>query len=110
MTTPYQQLIAGTEEIVSTLACFANSGDIPALTPIMMNDSGLMVPWDGTTHGKAVYLTTATINTATQQRAMVYKAGIFNIESINWPSGADTVEKKIAAFVGSGISVQPLRN
>ncbi|EEZ4278546.1 head decoration protein [Escherichia coli] len=107
MPTPYTQLLSGTQEVVSTLACFASAGEIKARTPLMQNGTGLMVEWDGTP-GKAVYLTISEINTATKTRAQVYKCGIFNIDEINWPDTADTFEKKISAFVGSGISVQPL--
>lgn len=110
MAAPYLQIISGTQELVSTLAHFADSGEIPAFTPLMMTDAGLMVPWDGEESGKAVYLTPHIIDTSLQSTAKVYKAGIFNTEIINWPESVTPEHKRAAAFVGSGISVQPLRN
>ncbi len=44
MPAPYIQLIAGTQELSSTLVHLADSGDIPAFTPLMMNADGLLVP------------------------------------------------------------------
>ncbi|RVS28350.1 head decoration protein, partial [Escherichia coli] len=37
MPTPYTQLLSGTQELVSTLACFASAGEIKARTPLMQN-------------------------------------------------------------------------
>ncbi|EGK6862571.1 head decoration protein [Salmonella enterica subsp. enterica serovar Glostrup] len=110
MPTPYTELLAGTQEIVSTQACFADSGELKAFTPLMMNADGLVVPWDGADSGMAVYLTPHAINTTSQRRAKVYKTGVFNIDVVNWPDTVTTAEKKMAAFIGSGISVQPLCN
>ena len=110
MATPFLQIISDTQELVSTLAHFADSGEVPAFTPLMMNDDGLMVPWDGVGAGKAVYLTPHIIDTALQRTAKVYKAGIFNTSIVNWPEGIETEQQRAAAFVGSGVSVQPLQN
>ncbi|EMM0378347.1 head decoration protein [Pluralibacter gergoviae] len=110
MSAPYIEFIAGTQELTSTLVYLADSGDIPAFTPLMMNDQGLMVPWDGSGQGKAVFLTSHGISSTTQRTAMVYKTGIFNIDIVNWPESVTTAAARAAAFVGSGVSVQPLRN
>lgn len=74
MPTPYTQLLSGTQELVSTLACFASAGEIKARTPLMQNGAGLMVEWDGTP-GKAVYLTISDINTATKTAHRFISAG-----------------------------------
>ncbi|EBV0537742.1 TPA: head decoration protein [Salmonella enterica] len=108
MSVPYLQLVAGTQEVTSTLVYLAGAESIQAFTPLMMNADGAMVPWDGAESGKAIYLTPHAIDLTKQPRAMVYKTGIFNIELINWPDTVTTDQKKVAAFAGSGISVQPL--
>lgn len=109
MAVPYPELIAGTEDVVSTLAYVSSPEDIPAYTPLMLDaTSGILVPWDGVNPGAAVYLTAFIINPATQPRVQVYKGGIFNIDIVNWPGSVTTTQAKMAAFVGSGISVQAL--
>ncbi|EOV0286492.1 head decoration protein [Salmonella enterica] len=110
MSAPYLQLVAGTQEITSTLVYLSGTEAMPAFTPLMMNADGAMVPWDGTESGKAIYLTPHAIDPTKQPRAMVYKTGIFNIELIKWPESVTTDQKKAASFAGSGISVQPLVN
>ncbi|ECG5980409.1 head decoration protein [Salmonella enterica subsp. enterica serovar Newport] len=108
MSAPYLQLVAGTQEVTSTLVYLSGTEAIPAFTPLMMNADGVMVQWDGAESGKAIYLTPHAIDPTKQPRAMVYKTGIFNIELIHWPDVVNTDQKKAAAFAGSGISVQPL--
>lgn len=111
MTTPYSEIFSGTAEVSTTLVFFANSGVIPAFTPLMLEPvNGIMVPWDGKNSGNAVFLTPHAIDTTTQRRAQVYKSGTFNVDVINWPvtDPVLTLEKKIAAFAGAGLSVQPL--
>lgn len=110
MPAQYLQLIAGTQEVVSTLVYLAEAGDIPPFTPLMMDANGLMAPWDGTNAGKAIYLTSFAIDSAMQRSALVYKTGVFNIAAINWPKTVDTEQKKAASFAGSGISVQSLKD
>ncbi|EJS3010427.1 head decoration protein [Salmonella enterica] len=110
MTAPYLQLIAGTQEVTSTLVYLSGTEAMPSFTPLMMNADGTMVAWDGVESGKAIYLTPHAIDPTKQPRVMVYKTGIFNIEVIHWPDSVTTDQKKIAAFAGSGISVQPLAN
>lgn len=46
--------------------------------------------------------------TLTGAQAQVYKTGVLNVDALNWPEEVTTLSAKIAAFVGSGISVQPL--
>jgi hypothetical protein len=48
------------------------------------------------------------VDTASQTQAQVYKAGVLNVDALNWPDAVTTLSAKVAAFVGSGISVQPL--
>lgn len=110
MAVRYSEMVAGTQEVTSTLVYLSGTEAIPAFTPLMMNVDGVMVPWDGTESGKAIYLTPHAIDPTKQPRAMVYKTGIFNIELIRWPDTVITDQKKTAAFAGSGISVQPLVN
>ncbi|EFS9907125.1 head decoration protein, partial [Salmonella enterica] len=45
MSVPYLQLVAGTQEVTSTLVYLAGAESIPAFTPLMMNADGAMVPW-----------------------------------------------------------------
>lgn len=109
MTANYIELVAGTEALVSTLGMFASGkGVIPALTPLMQDDNGALVVWDGVKAGQAVYVSCFTVDTASQTQAQVYKAGVLNVDALNWPEAVTTLSAKIAAFVGSGISVQPL--
>lgn len=110
MTTHYTELVAGTEALVSTLGIFvAGKGVIPALTPLMQdNTTGALVVWDGVNAGKAVYVACFAVDTASQTQAQVYKAGVMNVDALNWPEAVTTLSAKVAAFVGSGISVQPL--
>lgn len=110
MPTPYPQIFAGTQEVTTTLAYLSHTAIIPAFTPLMENAQGELTPWDGLATTKAVYLNPHTVDTSVQPRAMVYKTGIFNIELINWPELVTTEKARIAAFYGSGISVQPLKN
>lgn len=110
MTTHYIELIAGTGELTTTLGIFASGkGEIPALTPLMLEDeSGKLVAWDGKSAGKAVYVSTTKVDTASKTQAQVYKTGILNVDALNWPESVTELSEKVAAFVGSGISVQPL--
>lgn len=110
MSAHYTELVAGTEALVSTLGIFAGGqGVIPELTPLMLDaTSGALVVWDGAHPGQAVYVSAITVNTASQAQAQVYKAGVLNVDALNWPENITTLSAKVAAFVGSGISVQPL--
>lgn len=110
MATHYTELMAGTEALVTTLGIFsANKGVIPAFTPLMQEDAtGALVVWDGTSAGKAVYVSAVQIDTATKTQAQVYKTGVLNVDALNWPESVTQLSAKVAAFVGSGISVQPL--
>ncbi|MCY1701341.1 head decoration protein [Lelliottia sp. SL45] len=109
MGVPYSELYSGTAEVSTTLACLLNTGNIPAFTPLMVEPtSGLVTPWDGVNAGAAVYLTSFAIDTANQRRAQVYKTGTFNADIVNWPENVTTFEKKLSAFAGSALSVQPL--
>ncbi|MDU7173636.1 MAG: head decoration protein [Klebsiella oxytoca] len=109
MTANYIELVAGTEALVTTLGMFASGkGVIPELTPLMQDDNGALVVWDGAKAGQAVYVSCFTVDTASQTQAQVYKAGVLNVDALNWPEAVTTLSAKIAAFVGSGISVQPL--
>ena len=110
MATHYTELMAGTEALVTTLGIFsANKGVIPAFTPLMQEDAtGALVVWDGTSAGKDVYVSAVQIDTATKTQAQVYKTGVLNVDALNWPESVTQLSAKVAAFVGSGISVQPL--
>ncbi|MCL9671403.1 head decoration protein [Citrobacter sp. MNAZ 1397] len=110
MSAHYTELVAGTEALVSTLGIFVSGkGIIPELTPLMQDaTSGALVVWDGAHSGQAVYVSAITVNTASQTQAQVYKAGVLNVDALNWPEDVTTLSAKVAAFVGSGISVQPL--
>lgn len=109
MSAPYLELIAGTEQLVTTRGHFTASGDvIPALTPLMLDDNGTLVPWDGESTTHAVYVSAVEVDTSRRTVAQVYKTGVLNIAVINWPEYVTAEEAKAAAFAGSGISVQPL--
>lgn len=110
MTTHYTELVAGTEALVSTLGIFVGGkGVIPALTPLMQdNATGALVVWDGVNAGRAVYVSCFAVDTASQTQAQVYKTGVMNVDALNWPEAVTTLSAKVAAFVGSGLSVQPL--
>ncbi|HHU7558716.1 TPA: hypothetical protein ACULA9_004803 [Escherichia coli] len=48
------------------------------------------------------------MDTAKKTQAQVYKTGVLNVDALNWPESVKELSVKVAAFVGSGISVQPL--
>lgn len=110
MSAPYVEMLAGTEQLVSTMGVYASgAGVVAPLTPLMQDaTSGALLPWDGAHPGKAVYLSALTVDTASKTVAQVYKCGVFNIDAIKWPEKVTTQAAKVGAFVGSGISVQPL--
>ena len=109
MSVPYSEIYAGTAEVSTTLAILLNTGVIPAYTPLMLDSvSGRLTPWNGVSAGQAVYLTPHAIDTTVQERAQVYKSGTFNVDIVNWPEDVTTLEKKLSAFAGSALSVQPL--
>ena len=87
MATHYTELMSGTEALVTTLGIFsANKGVIPAFTPLMQEDAtGALVVWDGTSAGKAVYVSAVQIDTAKKTQAQVYKTGVLNVDALNWP-------------------------
>ncbi|WP_244587226.1 terminase small subunit [Escherichia coli] len=82
MATHYTELMSGTEALVTTLGIFsANKGVIPAFTPLMQEDAtGALVVWDGTSAGKAVYVSAVQIDTAKKTQAQVYKTGVLNVD------------------------------
>ncbi|MNC14846.1 Bacteriophage lambda head decoration protein D [compost metagenome] len=110
MSTPYIELLSGTQEVCTTLVPIASQGTIAALTPLMfVADINAYKVWDNSA-GTAVYLTTRTVETGSSGNvvAQVYKSGIFNINAISWPDAGRTQIEKLTAFSGVGISVQPL--
>lgn len=110
MATHHTELVAGTEALVTTLGIFSSGqGVIPALTPLMADaTSGTLIVWDGSQPGRAVYVSAFPIDTSVRTQAQVYKTGVLNVNALNWPEGVTTLSVKVAAFTGSGISVQPL--
>lgn len=110
MTVPYAELFAGTAEVTTTLANIGGLEEIPALTPLMLDvENNRLIVWDGVAAGTAVCLTAFAVNPVTQPQAQVYKTGTFNIDVINWPESVADEALKLVAFVGSALSVQPLR-
>ncbi|ECJ5891763.1 head decoration protein [Salmonella enterica subsp. salamae] len=110
MSTPYTELLAGTQEVSTTLVPVnAAQGTIAALTPLMFNANlKAYHVWDKSP-GTAIYLTASSVETGDGRTlAQVYKTGIFNIDAINWPEELLTSDDKLTAFSGVGISVQPL--
>ncbi|EAW1629563.1 head decoration protein [Salmonella enterica subsp. enterica serovar Herston] len=110
MSTPYTELLAGTQEVCTTLVPMAPQGTVAALTPLMfVAGTNLYKVWDNSA-GTAIYLTTRTVETGTAGNvlAQVYKTGIFNIDAVNWPDSGRTNIEKLTAFSGVGVSVQPL--
>ncbi|AGP47396.1 Bacteriophage lambda head decoration protein D [Serratia plymuthica] len=110
MSAPYVEMIAGTEQLVSTMGIYVSGkGVVEPLTPLMQDaTTGALLLWDGEKPGQAVYLSALTVDTALRTVAQVYKCGVFNIDAVKWPESVTTQVAKIGAFVGSGISVQPL--
>lgn len=107
----YVELLAGSEALTTTLGLFVSSGDvIPALTPLMLSaQSNALVAWDGEASGQAIYVSAFQVDTASQTSAQVYKTGTLNVDALNWPENVTTLAAKMAAFAGSGVSVQPLQ-
>ncbi|WMY72732.1 head decoration protein [Buttiauxella selenatireducens] len=104
------ELVAGTEALVTTLGIFSpGNGVIPALSPLMLDEeSGALVVYDGAKVGKAIYVSTFSVDTDSKSQAQVYKCGVLNVDALNWPETVSTLSQRVAAFAGSGISVQPL--
>lgn len=104
----YNQIFAGTAE-VTTCQAVLTGGVIPAFTPLMIDvTTGAALPWAGAHPKEAVYLTAHDVDATSAKAVQVYRSGIFNIDVINWPEGVTTLSKKLSAFAGSGIAVQPL--
>lgn len=72
-------------------------------TPLMLDDTGVVVVWDGATAGGAVALL-ALDTDGTQARVCCFKSGTWRAEDIAWPDGVSGALMQ-NAFAGTAISI-----
>lgn len=83
-----------------------NAAGIPAWTPVYVDPSDrsiTLASYDSGTPANSVYpnaITTTTIEAgaAATSSVPVYKAGMFNIDALNWPATFNTDALKFSAF------------
>lgn len=107
---PVDNWVTGSDSYQTTQVTFLAGKKIAAKTPLgVIAASGKAVPWDpAATNGseKAVYIAAYEVDAlAADKQAQVIKSGTFNPEQVVWPVGT-TAAQKLAAFVGTPISLQ----
>lgn len=75
----------------------------PALTPLMLNNQDVLVPWDGSNAGTAVGVLSLNID-GTDTTVPYFKSGTWRMEDLVWPEGITDAMKR-NAFTGTAISV-----
>lgn len=102
------ELLAGdTPPVVTDYAIpgstLATSG-LAAWTPVYVDPAtrAVTVAVHGTTAPNAITVFSVEAGSASTTTVGVYKAGMFNIDALNWPASYDTDAKKFAAFVTGG--------
>ena len=106
-----QALIVGSLPI-ETISCIvkANAG-ISKNTAVMLDAAGKAIAWDGTA-GKAVGILAQDVPTevsAVDSKNVIYISGTFNANLVIFPSSANTLALKRAAFA-SGITLKEVYN
>lgn len=104
---------AGSEQTTTTAGVIKAGQSIMKRTPLgMVTSSGEFVSWDPAANdGREVATRIAPFSIDSSGGAVekqLIKGGVFNPELINWPAGT-TDAQKLAAFVGTPISLQTLR-
>ena len=88
--------------IVTQDLIVAASQTIAALTPVMFDGSGRLVPAVSGTVAVGIAIIALTTDASTTYKGLkVYRAGCFNPNRLNWPASYDTEAKKMAAFAGA---------
>lgn len=90
-----------------------NTAGIPAWTPVYVDPADRSITLaviDGVTPANSVQpnaITIATIEagSAATSSVPVYKAGMFNVDALNWPASFNTDALKFAAFEPSGSQI-----
>lgn len=108
---PVDNWVTGSAPYHTTLGTVASGQNFPARTPLgQIAATGLLVKWaPAATDGsqKAVYISAYAVNAAGgNKKAQVISGGNFNPELVVWPDGT-TEAQKLAAFIGTPISLQP---
>ncbi|EQM70003.1 head decoration protein [Pseudomonas tohonis] len=108
---PVDNWVTGSAPIHTTQGTIASGQNVGQRVPLgQILATGLLVKWaPGASDGsqKAVYLSSYPVNaTSGNKKAQVISAGTFNPELVDWPVGT-TEAQKLAAFVGTPISLQP---
>lgn len=80
----------------STLA----AAGIPAWTPVIVNPGtrAITLPVQGTSKANALTTHSLEAGSAATSSVQVYKAGMFNIDAINWAASFDTVAERQDGF------------
>jgi len=107
---PVDNWVTGSDSYQTTLGTIAVGQNLAEKTPLgQITASGKLVAWDpAATDGSevAAYITAYAVDArAAEQQAQVIKSGTFNPEQVVWPAGT-TAAQKLAAFVGTPISLQ----
>ena len=100
----YFQPLGDSDPVYTARGAADLSAATPALTPLMLNETGKLVAWDGTKAGTAVGLLALSVaDSATQ--VTYFKSGSWRLEDIQWPHGVSDEHLKRNAFVGTALSV-----
>ena len=85
-------------------ATLNGSGGVVAYTPVYVDPAtrAITVALYGTQAPNAIVVTNVPAGSGATASVPVYKAGMFNINALNWPASYDTDAKKLAAFVTGG--------
>ena len=103
--------ILGPDQQITAIGTLKAGTAVTRLAPVMTDDTGLFVPWDGSA-GTAVGLAAFDLAAADDMGFSYYAKGSFRSSSIPWPKiTVDTTTRdmtdseKQAAFAGTAISV-----
>ena len=85
-------------------ATLNGSGGAVAWTPVFVDPAtrAITVAAHGTQAPNAIVVATVPAGSGATSSVQVYKAGMFNMNALNWPASYDTDAKKQAAFVTGG--------
>lgn len=85
-------------------ATLNGSGGAVAYTPVFVDPAtrAITVAVHGTTAPNAIVIATVAAGSGATASVPVFKAGMFNMDALNWPASYDTDAKKLAAFVTGG--------
>ncbi|MGL5370797.1 MAG: head decoration protein [Plesiomonas sp.] len=99
----YFQPVAGSDPVYTGVGASGLTQSTPALTPLMLNDEGALIAWDGLKAGTALGLSALSAD-GTAATVTYFKSGTWRIDDVKWPDGASQILKR-NAFIGTALSV-----